>query len=147
MSAEAFTAELLGPRGLEHFRELAEARMLDEFDIAMPTGLQYDDDPASPTYGEEVEAHDTLFTTPGRIKVIGAYGVQREVGGRTAFESVRELHIPVSAAKVPAGAVAIVRSIHETTDANVEVGDVLSLEVTPGSQTTARRMTIREVTS
>lgn len=127
-------------------RAEAESRMLDTFDIKMPTGEEYDDDPASPTYGEEVTTYDHLFTTKARLKVIGAYGFEQQVAGRTVTEIVRELHIPVSSPEVPVGAHAIPVTLADSTDQTV-AGGRLVLEPSVGSQTTARRMKVREVLS
>lgn len=122
-------------------RMLAEARMLDTFDIQVSTGIHYD-----PDTGTEVEGWETIFTTQGRVKVIGAYGIDREVGGRTTTEVVRELHIPVDSDVVPAKATALCTAIDDPTTDPMLLGARMILDgPTPGSQTTARRMKITEV--
>ena len=128
---------------LAEFREDAESRMLDTFDIKLPAGTTYDDDPDSPTYGDEVTVYEFLFTAKGRVKAIGAYGVDHEVAGRTATEVVRELHIPVGSPWVPPKAVAFCTAVDVTSDPTL-LGARMSIEPTVGSQTTARRMKVTE---
>ena len=128
---------------LPFLRAEAEARMLDTFVIKTPTGTTYDDDPDSPTYGDEVDVYEDLFTAKGRVKAIGAYGVEREVAGRTALEVVRELHIPVDSEWIPPKAVAFCVAVHATSDPTL-LGARLTIEPVVGSQTTARRMKVTE---
>lgn len=126
---------------LPQMRRDAESRMLDTFEIQVSEGYRYDHD-----LGEEVELWVTIFATPGRVKVVGAYGIDREVGGRTATEVVRELHIPVDSDVVPAKATALCVEIDPTTTDPMLLGSRLVLDgPTPGSQTTARRMKVTEV--
>lgn len=125
---------------LPFLRREAEARMLDTFAIQVSLGVQYD-----PDLDKDVEVWETTFTTPGRVKVIGAYGIDREVGGRTTTEVIRELHIPVDSDVVPAKATALCTAIGALTDPML-LGSRLILDgPTPGSQTTARRMKVTEV--
>jgi hypothetical protein len=82
-------------------RAEAEALMPDEFEVGTyGDGWHYDDD-----LGEDVRDFDALFTTRGKVMTSTAAG-EMEVGGRTAVEISRTLHIPVATPDVPAGAVA-----------------------------------------
>lgn len=130
-------------RELPFLRAQADSRFRDTFDIKLPTGTTYDDDPDSPTYGDEVTVYEHLFTTKGRVKVIGAYGIEHEVAGRTATEVVRELHIPIGSPWVPVKAVAFCTAVDVTSDPTL-LGARMSIEPTTGSQTTARRMKVTE---
>jgi hypothetical protein len=120
-------------------RALAQSRMLDTFDIKVPTGTAY-------TGGVDVTTYDYLFTTLGRVKVEGGLSVRdSQVGDRTSASVVRTLSIPVDSDHVPAGAVAICTDVHATSDPTL-LGAVLTLGgPAPGSQTTARRLEVTEV--
>lgn len=113
--------------------------MLDTFDIGRPTGgFVYVD-------GEEVEEIDPLFTTPGRVKVVGGLSARTsEVGGRTAVSVTRELHIPVTSDAVPVGAVAVCTAVHATSDPTLLNARLRLSGPAPGSQTTARRLQVTE---
>lgn len=116
--------------------------MLDTWAIESSNGTGYDGT-------SEVETWTEQFTVPGRLKVIGAYATPMEVGGRTAMETVRELHIPVDAPTIPSGRTcARLTTRGSLTDPSLEVGTRLILEgPAPGSQTTARRLKVTEVVS
>lgn len=88
-------------------RERHNSRMVDTFDIGVPTGgYTYD-----PVADEDVETIDPLFTTPGYFAA-GARAVRSsEVGGRTALEAQAELRIPWDADVVPSNAVAVCTAI------------------------------------
>lgn len=125
---------------LPYLRSEAEARMLDTFAIGVPTGgFVYN--PATDTDEEVV---DSLFTTKGRVKVSALVPRTSEVGGRTAVSVTRELHIPVSSAAVPAGAVAVCTAVHATSDPTLLNARLRLSGPAPGSQTTARRLQVTE---
>lgn len=117
--------------------------MLDTFAIKLSLGISY-----NPATGNDEEAFEDLFTTPGRVKVGGGLAAnESEAGGRTVVTVSRELHIPVSSAAVPVGAVAFCTAVHTTSDPTL-IGDRLRLDgPAPGSQTTARRLQVSEVIS
>jgi len=124
-------------------RALAEARMLDTFDIEVPTGgYVYDE-----ATGEEAEEFDLLFTTLGRLKPGAGLRAAREseAGGRTVVTTIRELHIPVECEVVPAGAVATCIAIHPMSDPTLLGARLRLAGPAPGSQTTARRLEVSEV--
>lgn len=124
---------------LPYLRSEAEARMVDTFDIKVPTGTAY-------VGGVDVTTYSTLFTTQGRVKVEGGLSVRdSQVGDRTSVSVVRTLHIPVDSAEVPALAVAVCTAIGTTSDPTL-LGATLTLAgPAPGSQTTARRLQVSEV--
>lgn len=124
-------------------RRDAESRMLDTFDIKLSLGVQYD-----PEQDEDVETFEDLFTTRGRVKTPqGVATRESEVGGRTAVEIARELHIPVTAPAVPAGAVAFCTAVDPTSDPTLAGARLRLAGPAPGSQTTARRLEVTEVIS
>ena len=85
--------------------------MTDTFDIGVPTGGHTYD----PDLGEEVEAVEPLFTTPGYFAA-GARNVRAaEVGGRTALEAAAELRIPWDSPVVPSNAVAVCVAVGPST--------------------------------
>lgn len=114
--------------------------MLDTFAIGLPTGeWAYDEHLQA-----EVEVIDPLFTTKGRVKVTALVARESEVGGRTAVTVTRELHIPTTSPAVPAGAVAVCAAVDPTSDPTL-LGARLTLSgPAPGSQTTARRLSVVE---
>lgn len=114
--------------------------MLDSFAIGMPTGeWAYDEH-----LQEEVEVIDPLFTTRGRVKTGGLVVRDAEVGGRTAITVTRELHIPANSPAVPANAVAVCTAVDPSSDPTL-IGARLTLSgPAPGSQTTARRLSVVE---
>lgn len=125
---------------LPFLRAEAEARMLDTFEIGVPTG-GFTYNAATDTDEEDLDA---LFTTVGRVKAAGLVARESEVGGRTAITVTRELHIPVDSAAVPVGAVAVCTAVHSTSDPTL-LGARLRLSgPAPGSQTTARRLQVTE---
>lgn len=120
-------------------RMLAEARMLDTFQVGVPgSGWVYD-----PQTQTEVQTLGVLFTTAGRVKV-GLMPREAEAGGRTVATVTRELHIPVDSPAVPAGAVAVCTAVHETSDPTLLGARLTLVGPAPGSQTTARRLTVKE---
>lgn len=121
-------------------RAAAQARMLDTFDIKVSTGTTY-------TGGVDVETFSLLFSTTGRVKTTGLAANESEAGGRTVVAVTRELHIPVSSAEVPVGAVAFVTSVHATSDPSLAGARLRLSGPAPGSQTTARRLQVSEVLS
>ena len=126
-------------RVLPGLRAEAKARMLDTFEVGVPgSGWVYD-----PWTQTEVQALDVLFTTAGRVKV-GLMPSEAEAGGRTVATVTRELHIPVDSPEVPAGAVAVCRAVHETSDPTLLGARLTLIGPAPGSQTTARRLTVKE---
>jgi hypothetical protein len=133
---------------LPYFRDEAESRMLDTFDISVATGGWVYDPGAEGGDGADVEVLTPLFTTLGRVKVGGGLAARdSEAGGRTVVTVTRELHIPYDSAEVPVGAVAVCTAVHSTSDPTL-LGAVLRLEgPAPGSQTTARRLQVSEVLS
>lgn len=116
--------------------------MLDTCDIKYQTG----ETAQNPTTGEVVPVYETRFSTPCRVKVSeGLAARSSEVGGRTAVVVVRQLHIPVDSPAVQPGDIAVMTSIHETSDPTL-AGTTLVLDgPAPGSQTTARRLQVSEV--
>lgn len=127
---------------LPFLRTEAEARMLDTFEISVPTGgTVYDEGTQT-----DVEELDPLFTTPGRVKASsGLVARETEAGGRTVVSVTRELHIPVDSAEVPAGAIAVCTAVHSTSDPTLLGARLRLAGPAPGSQTTARRLEVSEV--
>jgi hypothetical protein len=127
---------------LPFLRAEAEARMVDTFELRVFTdGWHYDED-----LDEDVRDYEVLFTTPGRVKVSNGLAVHdSEVGGRTAAEVTRTLHIPVGSDAVPADAVAVCTAVHATSDPTLLGATLVIGGPAPGSQTTARRLEVTEV--
>lgn len=116
--------------------------MLDTCDIKYKTGETTQD----PETGETTPVYATRFSTPCRVKVAeGLAARSSEVGGRTAVVVVRQLHIPVSSAAVHPGDIAVMTSIHETSDPTLAGATLILDGPAPGSQTTARRLQVSEV--
>lgn len=125
---------------LPFLRSEAEGRMLDTWTIGEDGGFTYD-----PGTGKDVQTVIPLFTTKARLKVTANVVQDDQVGGRTSVVTRRELHIPVGSPVAPANAVAQCTAIHSTTDPTV-LGTIVRLSgPAPGSQTTARRLTVSEV--
>lgn len=127
---------------LPFLRAEAEARMVDWFDIKVES--------ASPVYNPTTKTtepvYTLLFSTKGRVKAPGGLAVREsESAARTSVSVIRELHIPVSSAAVPVGAVAFVTSVHETSDPTLLDARLRLAGPSPGSQTTARRLMVSEV--
>lgn len=115
--------------------------MLDAFDIKVATGGWVYDVEA----GEDVEEFTLLFATSGRVKApSGLVARGSEVGGRESVSVTRELHIPVTSAAVPTGAVAFVTAVHPTSDPSLAGARLRLAGPAPGSQTTARRLEVTE---
>lgn len=116
--------------------------MLDACRIDRPAGVSAPD----PDTGATTPQYTTVFSTACRVKVVGGLAVRlEEVGGRTAVSVSRELHIPVGSAEVLPGDVAVMTSVHSTSDPTL-AGATLHLDgPAPGSQTTARRLQVSEV--
>jgi hypothetical protein len=127
-------------------QQAAESRMLDTFDIGVPTGGYTYDPAANGGTGGDVETITPLFATVGRVKVGGGLAAREaEAGGRTVVTVVRELHIPVGSAAVPVGAVAVCTAVHPTSDPTLLNARLRLAGPAPGSQTTARRLEVEEV--
>lgn len=127
-------------------RRAAEARMLDSFDISVPTGGFVYDPAANGGEGGDVEELAPLFSTVGRVKSSsGLVARESEAGGRTVVEVTRELHIPVGSDVVPTGAVAVCTAVHATSDPTLLGARLRLAGPAPGSQTTARRLEVSEV--
>lgn len=126
---------------LPFLRTEAEARMVDTFDIGLPTGgFTYDSDAQA-----EVEEINPLFTTKGRVKVAqGLATRESEAGGRTVVSTTRHLHIPVGSEPVPPGAIAVCTAVHPTSDPTLLGARLRIGGSAPGSQTTARRLEVSE---
>lgn len=119
--------------------------MLDTFDVGFPTGGWHYD----AALGKDVQTLDPIVADlKGRVKVVaGLDASDSEVGGRTAVTVTRVLNIPVSSPAIPAGAIAVCKAAHETSDPTL-LGARLRLDgPAPGSQTTARRLQVTEVIS
>lgn len=129
---------------LPFLRAEAVARMLDTFTIGVATGgTTYDPDTQT-----DVEEITPLFTTLGRVKVVGGLSVREsEAGGRTVVSITRELHIPVDSDEVPVGAIAVCTAVHATSDPTLLGARLRLAGPAPGSQTTARRLEVTEVLS
>lgn len=122
-------------------QQSAEARMLDTFDIGVPTGEWVYD----PEAGQDVEEVTPLFTTKGRLRAGRDLAAREsEAGGRTVVEVSRELHIPVDSPAVPTGAVAVCTAVHATSDPTLLGARLRLAGPAPGSQTTARRLEVEE---
>lgn len=127
---------------LPFLRAEAEARMLDTCDIRYKTGNTTQD----PNTGSEVPVYATRFSTPCRVKVGQGLAVQdAEAGGRTVVTVRRELHIPVGSAAVEPYDIAVMTSVHETSDPTLAGATLVLDGPAPGSQTTARRLQVSEV--
>ena len=126
---------------LPELRAHAESRMLDTFEIVLPSdGWTFD-----PTTGEEVQAVTVLFATRGRVKVTANQAREVEVGGRTSVEIHRELSIPVDSPAVPDGAIARCIAVDPSSDPTLLGASLVLSGPAPGSQTTARRIVVKEV--
>lgn len=117
--------------------------MLDTFEVRVPTGTGYTYDPVNQV---DVPAYTVSFTTLGRVKVSGGLAARgAEVGGRTVVEVSREWHIPVDSPAVPTDAYAVCTAVHPTSDPTLLGASLTLAGPAPGSQTTARRLQVREV--
>lgn len=118
--------------------------MLDQCEIRYPTGKRTQD----PTTGETVPEMALRFTTKCRVSVGRGLAVRgEEVGGRTAAVITLELHIPVDSPAVQPTDVAVMTSIHATSDPMLDGATLTLAGAAPGSQTTARRLQVSEVLS
>lgn len=118
--------------------------MLDECEIRYETGKTTQD----PVTGSEVPEYAARFTTRCRVKTSSGLTVRaEEVGGRTAATVIRELHIPVDSPAVEPNDVAVMISVHATTDPTLAGATLTLAGAAPGSQTTARRLQVSEVLS
>ena len=123
-------------------RRAAESRMLTTVAIQYPTGNTTQD----PWTGSTVDEYETDFTTKARVSLGRGLAVREsEVGGRTAAEVVRELHIPIDSPAVRAGAVALVTEVDPTDDPTLLGARMVLAGPAVGSQTTARRLQVSEV--
>lgn len=92
---------------LDEGRRAHRARMVDTFDIGVPTGGKHFDE----ALGAEVETVTPLFSTRGYFAA-GARAVRGgEVAGRPLFEAAGELRIPWDSPLVPATAVAVCTAV------------------------------------
>lgn len=142
-----FALEVAG--ALAEGRALAESRMLTTCAIQYDTGSTAID----PATDSEVTVYETTFSTKCRIKSTALLVRQNEVGGRTAGETSRELHLPVSSTDPWAdpdsarGVFALITAVDATDDPTLLGQRVRLSGPAPGSQTTARRLEITEVVS
>lgn len=119
----------------------AESRMTLTLEFRRSLGFAYD-----PAVGKEVESFQVLLTTKGRVKSAGASRVtQTEAGAREVTVTTRELHIPIASPTVPPGADAFVTAVGPSDDPTLLDARLRIGAQAPGSQTTARRLTIKEV--
>ena len=119
--------------------------MLDTFEALDPDELvwRFDD-----FLGEDVQDNVVLFSTKGRLAVTdNVLSRESEVGGRTAVTVVRVLHVPWDAPAVPVGTVFRCTSVDESSDPSMLGARLRVTGPGPGSQTTARRLTVEEVVS
>lgn len=118
-----------------------ESRMLDVFDICLQTGMAY-----NPGSKKDEPVLEVLFRTCGRVKVLDSVSPHRaEVGARTSVEVTRMLKIPVSSPAVPTDAIAVPVELHYASDQTLAGAKLRLSGPAPGSQTTARRLTVSEV--
>lgn len=132
---------------------LAEGRGLAESRMTLTVAIQYEvGTTPDPDTDADVPAYETAFTTPARIKSPGGLTLSLpEAGGRTAAESRRELHIPVTSAdpwadaRSARGVTALVTAVSTMDDPTLLNVRVKLEGPSPASQTTARRLQITEV--
>ena len=98
---------------LEIGRRKARRRMLDTFDIGVPTEAWA----PNPETGIDEQVIDPLFTTPGYIPAAttATLSSEAEAGARTVVTARREIRIPWDAPQVPPGAVAVCAAIGRDT--------------------------------
>ena len=131
---------------LPQLRTEAESRMKTTVAIQYETGTTVD-----PATDADVPAYTTAFSTKARIKSAGLQVGLAEVGGRTAAESKRELHIPVGSVdpwddvRASGGVTALVTAVAPTDDPTLLGVRLVLSGPAPGSQTTARRLQVTEV--
>lgn len=92
-------------------RAAHEARMVDTFEISVPTGGWVFDEAT----GEDVEALDLLFCTRGYFAAKAAQVSSSEVGGRTSLAERMVLRIPWDSPEVPPNAVAVCVAVGPST--------------------------------
>lgn len=127
---------------LPFLRAEAEARMLDRCEIRYKTGSGTQD----PVTGEKSPQYAVRFATKCRVKVSDGLSVREaDVGGRTAVSVTRQLHIPVGSPAVQPGDIAVVTSVHASSDRTLLGATLVLAGPAPGSQTTARRLQVSEV--
>lgn len=116
--------------------------MLDRCEIRYLTGKGAQNE----TTGEKSPQYAVRFTTKCRVKVSDGLSVhESEVGGRAAVEVTRQLHIPVKSGAVQPGDIAVITSVHATSDPTLLGATLVLAGPAPGSQTTARRLQVSEV--
>lgn len=131
---------------LPELRAMAEARMKTTWAIQYKTA----ETTVDPATDADVPVYVTTFVTKGRLKSPGLMITQAEVGGRTAAESKRELHIPVGSPdpwaddRSALGVTALCTAIDSTDDPSMLGIRVTLIGPAPGSQTTARRLQVSE---
>lgn len=130
---------------LPGLRREAESRFLDRCDIVIQSGLSAPD----ATTGTRTPTYTTLLANvPCRVKVSDGLSVaHEEAGGHTAAVVTRALHVAWDTAVIPAGAIAVMTSVHATSDPTLAGAWLRVLGPAPGSQTTARRLQVEEVVS
>lgn len=100
---------------LRQGRERHASRMVDTFDIGIPTGGYAYDPAANGGTGGDVETITPLFTTRGYF-ASGSRAVRSaEAGERTVLEATAELRIPWDADEVPSNAIAVCTAVGPTT--------------------------------
>lgn len=93
-------------------RAMAEARMLDTFDIKTSTGGWVYDPSADGGDGADVEATTLLFTTKGYIPPsAGVLSQSAQAGDRTVLSARREVRIPWDSEAVPVNAIAVCTAV------------------------------------
>lgn len=132
---------------LPELRQMAESRMKTTWELQYKTA----ETTVDPDTAGDIPLYVLAFVTKGRLKSPGLMITQSEVGGRTAAESKRELHIPVDSpdpwadARSALGVTAVCTAIHPTDDPSMLGIRVALVGPAPGSQTTARRLQVSEV--
>lgn len=86
-------------------------RMVDTFDIGVPTGGYTYDPAANDGAGADVEEITPLFTTPGYFAAGTRAVRESEAGARTIAEAAAEVRIPWDADAVPANAIAVCTAV------------------------------------
>lgn len=104
-----------------------------------------------PDTDTDVPTYETAFESKARIKAGDRVITLAEVGGRTAGESTRELHIPIASAdpwddpRSANGVTFLVTEVSTLDDPTLLDARLTLSGPAPGSQTTTRRLQITEV--
>lgn len=117
--------------------------MLDRCTLKRPTGRMTQDE----TTGAELPEYEVIKANVRcRVKVTdGLTARSSDAGGRTAVEVTRQLSISVREPETLPNDVAEMTSIHSTSDPTLAGATLVLAGPAPGSQTTARRLQVREV--